>query len=160
MAAKTPRVTPEKIAAYQASHPGADLTTARKALRGHGATPEHGRILAQAQGPYYDQVVTQSAQAALKIVRDAARAGQRIEIAVTDRNHGTDNPLQTWGNVRGGHRTFGISAQAVLDAMREDKQTNFKKFLERTQFNARAYNSDGQFVYPAAIVNMEITVYH
>ena len=128
--------------------------------RGHGTTPEHGRILAHATGQDYDQVATQSAQQALKIVRDAAKRGQRIEIAITDRNHGRDNLLTTWGNTRRGHNVAGTSAQAVLDAMKADNQTNFKKFLERTKFNARAYDSDGQYVYPAGVVDMEFTIYH
>ena len=133
---------------------------ARAAERGHRATPEHGRVLAHAQGPYFDQVVTQSAQQALRIVQDAARRGQRIEIAITDRNHGRDNPITTWGNTRRGHNVAGTSASAILAAMKSDKQTNFKKFLERTRFNFRAYDSDGAAVFPAGVIDMEFTIYH
>ena len=144
----------------KAAQSGLPAREARAAERGHRATPEHGRILAQATGPHYNQVVTQSSQAALRVVREAARNGQRIEIAITDRNHGRDNPLQTWGNTRGGHTRFGIPARVVLDQMKADGQTNFKRFLEGTAFNFRAYNSDGRFVYPAGVVDMEITIYH
>lgn len=145
------RVSPEKIARYQSEHEGASEAEARRALRGHGRTAEHGTATVVQTGNR-EVYTTNSAQAAQRVINDAARNGQRVSFAVND----TENPVtpkRVWENP--GHGA-GIDAQYLKQEIKASGQ-NVKQYLEHTTFGG---GSQSPGYIPQGITSMQITVYH
>ena len=139
-----------RIARYMAAHPGASLGAAR----GHGATPEHGRTPGPGTHAGGRTVyTTTSSQQAEKIVRQAARDGKRVSLAVNDTRHprGTaPAPVAPSAD-----RMKPDRARTVTKRMRRGGMT-LRKYLGTT-FTAGGGRSPGDT--PSEIEQIEITVY-
>jgi len=144
------RVTSEKIGNYLGTHPGASEAEARKALRGHGSTPEHGTATKVSAGGR-DIYTTNSSQAAMRVLSEAARDGKRVSFAVNDANNPT-TPKKVWENP--GHGA-GIDAKFLKQEMKASGQ-NVKKYLEGTTFGGGSHSPG---YVPTGITSMQITVY-
>lgn len=144
------RVSPEKITAFREAHPGASEAEARRALRGHGTTAEHGTATAVTVGNR-TIYTTNSAQAAQRVINQAAHDGKRVSFAVNDANNPV-TPKRVWENP--GHGA-GIDAEYLKGEIKQSGQ-NVKKYLEGTTFGGGP-NSPGYI--PSGITSMQITVY-
>lgn len=150
MSSRTPRVTPEKIARFIENNPGADEKLARRALRGHANTPEHGKVRSETvAGRTISE--TASNQAVERIVAQAAREGRRVSIAVADRT--TPEGREVFTN-RG--RNNGISARYLLEE-KQDSGGSWKSYLQGTQFGGDNYDY-GKW-QPQNITSIRVTVY-
>lgn len=151
MASKyTSRVSPEKIGGYLGNHPGATEAEARRALRGHGSTAEHGTATSVTAGNR-EIFTTNSAQAASRVISQAAAGGKRVSIAVNDANNPV-TPKKVWENP--GHGA-GIDAKYLKQEIKASGQ-NVRKYLENTTFGGGAHSPG---YVPTGITSMQITVY-
>ena len=153
MSSYSSRVSPEKISRYLDSNPGTTEAEARRALRGHGHTAEHGVLSEPVRAGGRTVYTTTSAQAAMRVVNQAARNGQRVSFAVNDANNPV-TPKAVFENVRPGGAT-GIDAALIRDGMRANKQ-NVKQYLEG-QTMGEGSRSPGYI--PHGITAIQITVY-
>ncbi len=146
----TARVSPEKIGGYLSQHPGASEAEARRALRGHAGTPEHGTATSVQVGGR-EIFTTNSSQAAMRVLSHAASEGKRVSFAVNDANNPT-TPKKVWENP--GHGA-GIDAKYLKQDMKASGQ-NVKKYLEGTTFGGGSHSPG---YVPTGITSIQITVY-
>ncbi len=144
------RVSPEKISRYQSEHAGASEGEARRALRGHARTAEHGTETVVQTGNR-EIHTTNSAQAAQRVINQAAADGKRVSFAVNDKENPV-TPKRVWENP--GHGA-GIDARYLKQEIKGSGQ-NVKQYLEHTTFGGGA-QSPGYV--PQGITSMQITVY-
>lgn len=145
------RVSPERISAFREAHPGTSESEARRSLRGHATTAEHGTATKVSAGNR-DIYTTNSAQAAQRVINDAAKNGQRVSVAVNDKNNPV-TPKRVWENP--GHGA-GIDAKYLKGEIKGSGQ-NVKQYLEGTTFGG---GSKSPGYIPQGITSMQITVYH
>lgn len=117
---------------YLAAHPDASYAEAKKFARGHGSTPEHGKIISrEIAGRQIAE--TRSAQAGAALVSDAAASGQRITVTVTLKN---GHVAEMFTNPKHGR---GMDAAAMKKAI---GRGNFKGFLAANSGKGYEGNED------------------
>lgn len=147
----TKRVTPEKIGRYLENNPGATEAEARRVLRGHGTTAEHGKVQKmEVAGREINE--TRSNQAVERIIAKAAREGRRVSVAIAD----TRDPNGKEVFTNKDRASKGISAKYLME---EQKATggSWKSFLQGTTFGGNGYDYGAW--QPQNITSIRVTVY-